>query len=94
MVECEICITHNPYDIAGMSTNRNWTSCMNLDTGKFKITPLKQVQYGGMCAYLIKKEDKDIQEPIARIAIKRFISTKKNDNSFIFAPEKEIYRRY
>ena len=30
----------------GMSTDRNWTSCMNLDTGEFKSTPLKQVQYG------------------------------------------------
>jgi hypothetical protein len=67
---------------------------MNLDGGIHKTTALKQVQYGGMCAYLIKKEDKDIQEPIARIAIKRFISTKKEDNSFIFAPEKVIYRRY
>ena len=29
-INCLICITHNPYDIAGMSTDRNWTSCMNL----------------------------------------------------------------
>ena len=30
----------------GMSTDRNWTSCMNLDTGAQSDTPLKQVQYG------------------------------------------------
>ena len=30
-IRCLICITHNPYDVAGMSTDRNWTSCMNLD---------------------------------------------------------------
>lgn len=30
-IKCLICITHNPYDVAGMSTNRNWTSCMELD---------------------------------------------------------------
>lgn len=30
-ISCLICITHNPYDVAGMSTDRNWTSCMNLD---------------------------------------------------------------
>lgn len=78
----------------GMSTDRNWTSCMNLDSGIHKTTALKQVQYGGMCAYLIKKEDKNIQEPIARIAIKRFISTDNKDDAFIFAPEKVIYRRY
>ena len=45
-INCLICITHNPYDIAGMSTDRNWTSCMHLTTGKYKTTPLKQVQYG------------------------------------------------
>jgi type IV secretory pathway VirB4 component len=45
-IKCLICITHNPYDVAGMSTDRNWTSCMNLDTGKYKKTPLLQVQYG------------------------------------------------
>ena len=89
-IQFEFCITHNPYDIAGMSTDRNWTSCMELDKGEFKTTPLKQVQYGGMCAYLISADDKNIEKPLARIAIKRFIS--KNDLSkFIFAAEDRIY---
>jgi Fe-S oxidoreductase len=46
VIDCLICITHNPYDVAGMSTDRNWTSCMELDYGEYKDTPLKQVQYG------------------------------------------------
>jgi len=87
-IKCLICITHNPYDVAGMSTDRNWTSCMNLDTGAYKDTPLKQVQYCGMCAYLIENTDKEIKEPIARIAIKRLVG--KND-SFIFLSENKIY---
>ena len=37
----------------------------------------------GMCAYLIKTTDKEIKEPIARIAIKRLISPI-NKNNFIF----------
>ena len=73
----------------GMSTDRNWSSCMNLDGGCNRSTVFKQVQYGGMCAYLIKEDDKNIEEPIARIAIKRFIS----ENNFIFAAETVIYRR-
>ena len=89
-LEVEICITHNPYDIAGMSTDRNWTSCMNLDNGEYKETSLKQVQYGGMCAYLISSEDKNIEKPFARIAIKRFIS-KKDSSKFIFLAENRIY---
>lgn len=87
-IKCEICITHNPYDVAGMSTDRNWTSCMNLDGGAYSQTPLKQVQYGGMCAYLIEKQDRNIEKPIARIAIKRLIS---DNNSFMFAAEDVIY---
>ena len=30
-IKCMLCITYDPYDVAGMSTNRNWTSCMELD---------------------------------------------------------------
>lgn len=102
-IKCLICITHNPYDIAGMSTDRNWTSCMNLETGCHKQTAYRQVQYGGMCAYLIKEDDKDIKEPIARIAIKRFVHhnedkhkfadmfDQKEKKSFIFVAEPKIY---
>ena len=89
-INFEICVTHNPYDIAGMSTDRNWTSCMELDNGEYKDTPLYQVQYGGMVAYLIDSNDKNIEKPFARIAIKRFIS-KDNLSQFIFAAEDRIY---
>lgn len=87
-IQCLICITHNPYDVAGMSTDRSWTSCMDLKGGAFKTTPLKQVQYGGMCAYLIKKADKNIQQPIARIAIKRLIG---QNGGYIFVSQNRIY---
>jgi hypothetical protein len=45
---------------------------------------------GGMCAYLIKTADKTINEPIARIAIKRLISIT-NKKQFIFVAEDRIY---
>ncbi|MBR4315490.1 MAG: hypothetical protein IKP65_00770 [Alphaproteobacteria bacterium] len=60
-----------------MSTGTNWTSCMRLpdddlnEGGEYYYTALNQVQYGGMCAYLIDKDDRDIERPYARIAIKR-----------------------
>ena len=60
--------------------------------GAYKETPLLQVQYGGMCAYLIKEEDKEIHEPIARIAIKRFVGRSKK--SFIFLAENRVYGDY
>ena len=43
-----------------------------------------------MCAYLIKTADKEIKEPIARIAIKRLVSLI-NKKRFIFAAEDRIY---
>lgn len=76
--------------LLGMSTDRSWTSCMELDSGAYKQTPLKQVKYGGMCAYLIKSDDKDIKEPIARIAIKRLVGVQSSKN-FIFLSEPRIY---
>lgn len=103
-INCLICITHNPYDIAGMSTDRNWTSCMNLETGAHKDTALRQVRFGGMCAYLIKEDDKNIEQPIARIAIKRYIAsnnmlykraeefTEDEKSTFMFVAEPIIYR--
>jgi hypothetical protein len=41
----------------------------------------------GMCAYLIKDSDKNIEEPIARIAIKRLVNKRK----FIFVAEPWVY---
>ena len=41
-----------------------------------------------MCAYLIKDTDKYIDQPIARIAIKRLVG---NNDSFIFLNENKIY---
>ena len=96
-INFEICVTYNPYDIAGMSTDRNWTSCMELDNGEYKDTPLYQVQYGGMVAYLISAEDKNIEKPFARIAIKRFIpedyeyDEDEASSKFIFLAENRIY---
>ena len=43
-----------------MSTDRGWTSCMNLRGGCYSDTALKQISEGGMCAYLIYDDDRDI----------------------------------
>ena len=89
-----ICITHNPEDVGAMSTGRNWTSCMELpeydgdEGGEYYETALSQVQYGGMCAYLIDKNDRTVERPYARIALKRLES---KDGGFIYEPEERIY---
>jgi signal recognition particle subunit SEC65 len=63
-----IVISQDPHDIAKMSTGRNWNSCMNLDRGGGKEDEVFcEVEEGGLIAYLISKDDKDIESPYARI---------------------------
>ena len=94
-IDFTVVITHKPEDIAGMSTNRNWTSCMRLPGvgsndggGEYYYTSLNQVQSGGMCAYLIDEEDRTINRPYARIAIKRF---QNRVGDFMYKSENRIY---
>ena len=152
-IQLVMCITHNPEDVAGMSTDRDWTSCMRLPSspvdvskselehacsnrldreiymlyygilGRQKLdvdgiakktgsspdevkrvvnsidsalmngglhysTALKQVKYGGMCAYLLREDDLDISHPLARIAIKRL---ENKEGGFVFEAESRIY---
>lgn len=66
---CWAVIGRHGYDVAGMSTNRGWTSCFDLDDGDF-VGDFKDVFKEGMIvAYMIKEGDWNIKKPIARIAI-------------------------
>ena len=72
----KIVISRHPYDIAGMSTGRGWTSCMNIDTGTNKNYVAIDIKEGTLVAYLVDIEDKDIKKPKARVLIKPFINKK------------------
>lgn len=67
-----ICISMHPYDIAGMSTDRGWTSCMNLRGGSNKKYVKQDVANGVLVAYLIEPQDKNINKPIARALAKPY----------------------
>jgi hypothetical protein len=92
-----VCISRHPYDIAGMSTDRNWKSCMNLGGGKTwseigcrtRQIPI-ELQKGILVAYLIKDNDKNIKDPISRISIKPYIHEKDPD-SMIFGMSNKIF---
>lgn len=86
------------YDVAGMSTDKNWTSCMRMPDGgvdsggsKSCILP-KDIELGTHVAYLVKKgttkpntelENKNV---VARIAIKKFVSS---DGHNVLVPDRE-----
>ena len=84
-----IVISQDPHDIAKMSTGRNWKSCMNLDRGSGKQDDVFcEVEEGGLIAYLIDQDDEEVENPYARILIRRF----ENKNGISIAvPEKSVY---
>lgn len=86
--EKQIVISKHPYDVAGMSTGRSgWESCMNLDHGQNKRYVPSDLRHGTLTAYVTKKGDDNINEPIGRLNLKRFDS----GNHTIYRPEGRGY---
>lgn len=85
-----VVISRHPYDIAGMSTDRGWSSCMNLSGGAMRQYVESDVVHGTLVAYLIKSNDTNIKNPMARILIKPFINIKDPTN-VIFGVENRVY---
>jgi len=83
-----VVISQDPNDVAKMSTDRDWTSCMQLGTGQYYRDVFCEVQEGGLVAYLINSNDTEITKPLARIRIRRFAS---DDGRNVLAPEEAVY---
>jgi hypothetical protein len=77
-----VVISRHPVDIAGMSTGKGWTSCMNLHDGVEKQYVPIDIQEGTIIAYLTNKDDKYIKNASARVLIKPFISINKDQYNF------------
>ncbi len=86
-----IVFSKHPYDIAGMSTGRGWTSCMNLYDGEKKAYVSMDVKEGSFVAYLINKDDLNINKPQARVSVKPFFD--KNSNVY-YGIERRGYGTY
>lgn len=67
-----IVISRHPYDVAGMSTDRGWASCMDIVDGINREYVLTDVKKGSIIAYLINSTDLNINRPLARILIKPY----------------------
>jgi hypothetical protein len=95
-----ICYTRHPYDVAGMSTDRGWTSCMELPNktnflGGCNYHLLSgEIKYGTIVAYLIEENDKNLKNPIGRVAIKPYYHIETDFNKpddIIWVPAKIGY---
>ena len=77
--EYELVISRHPYDVAGMSTDRGWRSCMELPNkenptgGAFHEFVKHDIEKGTLICYFIKKEDRSIEHPIGRILLKPYV---------------------
>lgn len=71
-----VVISRHPYDILGMSFDRGWSSCMNLEDGVNRHYLKGDLKQGTLVAYLIKDTDKNINNPISRIAIRPYYEKK------------------
>lgn len=89
--DLQIVISRHPYDIIGMSTNRGWTTCHDLNDKRYNGNHLHNIannlRGGCLIAYLIRKNDRNIKDPISRCLILR--------NGFGgLRPDRHIYGTY
>ena len=71
-----VVISRHPYDLVGMSFDRGWTSCMNLESElDYKKHIKDDINKGTLVAYLVKNDDLNINRPTARVLIKPFYSS-------------------
>lgn len=85
----DLVITHHPHDVAGKSTNRGWSSCMDLSSGECRSSindDLKQMTHE---AYLVKQGENVDSNPIARVSLKLHRSL--NSTHSVLVPEDEVY---
>jgi hypothetical protein len=79
-----IVISRHPYDIAGMSTGREWTSCQNLVSGGLCEYVPQDIAAGSIVAYLIKDSDRTetvnkgdvLRNPLSRTMIVPYINNR------------------
>lgn len=84
-----IVLSKHPYDIAGMSTDRGWSSCMNIQGGSYSNYVDNDIKFGTIIAYLINANDININKPIGRVLIKPYIGA--GDNNIIYRVCNGVY---
>ena len=94
-----IVFSSDKYDIAGMSTDRDWDSCMNVIKGGKKKYVERDIKEGSIICYLTKSSDTNIEKPLGRVLIKPYINMENNkdvilyteDNTYGNIPNPEIF---
>ena len=96
-----VCISRHPYDLAGADTDRRWVNCMTLfhynrfqDAWLCKGGSIRflmgDVKKGSVVAFLIKKDDRNIQDPISNLAIKPYVNIEDKED-IVLVPDNRMY---
>ena len=85
-----IVISTHPYDIGGMSTDRDWSSCMSFEGGINCEYVYDDIKQGTIVAYVVRNDDTNIENPIARKLIKPYIN-KQDSSDYLYFPAQKIY---
>lgn len=89
-----LAISRHPHDVAGMtSEGQSWEneSCMNFSSGSERQYLKQDVRHGTHVAYLIHRDDKNIERPLARVALKPFHDADDGSSETILRPEDRVY---
>jgi hypothetical protein len=84
-------ISKSPYDLGGMSTDREWDSCMDLRDGSNRSYVPVDVERGTLVSYLVNPTDKNIENPIARILIKPYLELDNQDEVLYGIQHDQVY---
>jgi len=76
------------YDITGMSTGREWRSCMNVIDGENMHYVKVDIKEGSIICYLTTISDTDLKKPLGRILIKPYFNSENNKDVILYAEYK------
>lgn len=88
-----VVMSRDPMDIAMMSTNKGWRSCMSNDGMNFRYV-YEDIRKGTVVSYLTSMTDPHAYDPLSRVSLKPFTKTSREfasassheDNDVIFRP--------
>ena len=89
----KVVFSRHGIDIAGQSTDRSWTSCKELSSGMNSKYIWSEIAVGTIVVYLIKSDDTNIKDPIARLSLGVF-RLKENEKVIAFFPSSSVYGNF
>ena len=96
--DLQVVISRHPYDIIGMSTDRGWTTCLDLYDKRYGGQHLHNIKRilknGDLISYMIRKDDKNINKPMSRVIISRTHNGNISPSSHVYGVRSTDFRNF